>query len=78
MVINVMAAGTFKARCLKVMDEVRATRRPVTILKRGKPVARLVPVDEQRSGVLGCLSGVVRIVGDSLREVAPADNWRVW
>jgi prevent-host-death family protein len=39
-------AGEFKARCLKLMDEVRATRRPIVITKRGKPVARLVPVEE--------------------------------
>jgi prevent-host-death family protein len=35
-------AGEFKARCLKLMDEVRTTRRPIVITKRGKPVARLV------------------------------------
>ena len=29
-------AGEFKARCLKLMDEVRATRRPIVITKRGK------------------------------------------
>ena len=38
-----MAAGQFKDRCLKVIDEVATTRMPVTITKRGKPVARLVP-----------------------------------
>jgi len=38
-----MAAGTFKDQCLKVLDRVAATRTPVTITKRGKPVATLVP-----------------------------------
>ena len=38
-----MAAGQFKDRCLKVLDEVAATRTPVTITKRGKPVATLIP-----------------------------------
>ena len=37
-----MKAGEFKAKCLKVMDEVLATGEPVLITKRGKPVARLV------------------------------------
>ena len=40
-----MAAGKFKARCLTVMEEVRATREPVLITKRGRPVAKLVAPD---------------------------------
>jgi len=34
--------GTFKARCLAVMDQVAAKREAVIITKRGKPVAKLV------------------------------------
>ena len=41
-----MPAGQFKATCLKVMDRVRRTREPVVITKRGKPVARLDPIEE--------------------------------
>ncbi len=37
-------AGEFKAKCLKLMDEVQQTGQEVIITKRGKPVARLVPV----------------------------------
>ncbi|MDO8834959.1 MAG: type II toxin-antitoxin system Phd/YefM family antitoxin [Vicinamibacterales bacterium] len=40
-----VAAGTFKARCLALLDEVAATGESLTVTKRGKPVARLVPVD---------------------------------
>ena len=39
-----IAAGKFKDVCLKTLDEVAATRVPVVITKRGRPVARLVPV----------------------------------
>lgn len=38
-----MAAGKFKDQCLKVLDEVAERRTPVTITKRGRPVATLVP-----------------------------------
>ncbi len=38
-------AGEFKAKCLKLMDEVNATGEELVITKRGKPVARLVPID---------------------------------
>ena len=39
-----MAAGAFKIHCLAVMDEVQSRREAVLITKRGKPVAKLVPV----------------------------------
>lgn len=42
--MKTLAAGKFKDVCLQTLDEVAATRRPVLITKRGRPVARLVPV----------------------------------
>jgi prevent-host-death family protein len=57
-------AGEFKARCLKLMDQVRATRRPIVIIKRGKPVARLVPVEEEMPSIFGRMRGTVTIHGD--------------
>jgi prevent-host-death family protein len=41
-------AGDFKARCLALLDEVAATGQELTVTKRGKPVARLVPIDVPR------------------------------
>ena len=41
-----MAAGEFKARCLAVLDEVAASKRPLVITKRGRPVAKVVPLAE--------------------------------
>jgi prevent-host-death family protein len=38
-------AGMFKQHCLSIIDEVARTHRPVVISKRGKPMARLVPVE---------------------------------
>jgi prevent-host-death family protein len=38
-----IAAGKFKNVCLKTLDEVAATKAPVVITKRGRPVAKLVP-----------------------------------
>ncbi len=56
-----MSAVEFKARCLKVMDEVQATREEVLITKRGRPVAKLVPAPAPSKELLGCLSGVIKI-----------------
>jgi prevent-host-death family protein len=42
--MRTMAAGKFKDVCLQTLDEVAAQRRPVMITKRGRPVAKLVPI----------------------------------
>lgn len=39
-----IAAGQFKQHCLAIIDEVAKTHQPVVISKRGKPMAKLVPV----------------------------------
>ena len=58
-----MAAGKFKDLCLKTLDEVAATKTPVVITKRGRPVATLVPYVSRAS--TGTLAGsIVREVGD--------------
>ena len=67
-------AGEFKARCLQLMDEVEETGREVVITKRGRPVAKLVPVrDAPVRDVFGCMRGTVTVVGDIVAGVE--DRW---
>ena len=40
--MRTIPAGRFKALCLRLMDEVRNTREPVLITKKGRPVAKLI------------------------------------
>ena len=72
-----MAAGEFKAHCLSVMDNVQKTKEPVLITKRGKAVAKLVPVEEAPREFLGRLEGVVKIVGDIESPIEPPEAWEV-
>ncbi len=67
-----IAAGEFKARCLTLMEDVRSTREPLIITKRGKPVAKLVPADNDKDDFIGRLEGVFRVVGDI---ESPIDGW---
>ena len=62
-------AGEFKAKCLKLMDEVAATGEELVITKRGKPVARLVPAKEERPSLLGCMKGSIKILGDIVEPI---------
>ncbi len=65
-----MQAGLFKATCLRVMEEVRRRRRPVVITKRGKPIAKLVPVDEEAPALFGRMEGSVAVKCDIVGPVA--------
>jgi prevent-host-death family protein len=60
--IPTIGAGAFKARCLGILDEVQRTRKAVIVTKRGKPVARLVPIEEPQSNV--SLKGSILEEGD--------------
>jgi prevent-host-death family protein len=77
MVINgeekVIAAGQFKARCLALIDQVSRTHQVITITKRGKPVARLVPLEEEKPRKLfGFFAGHVVEEGDIVSPTGEA------
>ncbi|MGD0868133.1 MAG: type II toxin-antitoxin system prevent-host-death family antitoxin [Bryobacteraceae bacterium] len=68
---NQIAAGEFKAKCLQLLDEVQRSRKEILITKRGRPVARLLPVDQRAPAILGRMKGSVQILGDI---IAPIDE----
>jgi prevent-host-death family protein len=72
-----MAAGAFKVHCLKVMDEVQAKRQAVLITKRGKPVAKLVPVEKEKDDIFGFLKGKgrIEIKGDIVSPAFSPEEW---
>ena len=39
-------ASRFKAECLAILDQVEAMKISVIITKHGRPIARVVPLDE--------------------------------
>ena len=72
-----MPAGEFKARCLRVMEDVRKYRVPVVITKKGRPVAKVVPADEPADDLFGCMAGRFRTIGDVVSPVLPPEAWDV-
>ena len=70
-------AGAFKARCLAIMDEVQAKRQSVVITKRGKPVAKLIPVEPEKDDIFGFMKGkgTIEITGDIVSPVLTPDEW---
>jgi prevent-host-death family protein len=59
-----IAAGEFKATCLALLDEVQRERKAILITKRGKAVARLVPLDDSAPALFGRMKGTGVITGD--------------
>ena len=70
-----MAAGTFKANCLAVMDEVQAKHETVVITKRGKPVAKLVPLNTETDEIYNFLAGKGTITGDIVSPAISPEEW---
>lgn len=68
-------AGSFKAKCLALMDEVQAKRESLVITKRGKPVAKLVPADSEADDIYDFLAGKGAVLGD---VVSPALSRKEW
>jgi len=74
--MRTIRATDFKAKCLAILDEVERTGEPVTILKRGRVVARLLPpVPAEGRYPQHALFGTVRVVGDVIDPVLPAEDW---
>jgi prevent-host-death family protein len=69
-----VSASEFKAKCLRLMDEVKARGAEIVITKHGKPVAKLVPYREKTSVVFGFMKNSVTIVED---VISPIDEtWK--
>ena len=57
-------ASEFKAKCLKLMDEVADSGEEIVITKNGKPVAKLAPYRERPKSPFGLDRGRYEIHGD--------------
>lgn len=62
--MQTIKASEFKAKCLKLMDQVAQSGHSLTITKNGVPVAKLVPVTPMPTHVFGLHRGLIDISGD--------------
>lgn len=70
-----IAAGEFKAKCLQLMDEVKAKKLHLIVTKRGEPVVEIGPPAEQEKpfrSIVGRSPGV-KILGDIISPLP--DEW---
>ncbi len=65
-------AGEFKQRCLALLDRVAETGMPIVVTKRGRPVARVVPIESPADA----LKGSVRVLAEHEEDLySTGDTW---
>jgi len=71
-----VAISEFKTKCLALLEQVRKTKKPIRITRRGKPVAEVIPpsLTEQQGDWLGSMKGTFDIVGDIVSPVIDRDD----
>jgi prevent-host-death family protein len=73
--LRTVAISELKAHCLRLVGEVARRRHELVITKRGKPIARVVPLEELSGDeVLDGLRGTV-VGGDCVEDF---DTGVVW
>ena len=74
-------ASEFKAKCLKIMDEVAESGEEIVITKHGRPVSRLMPYREKPKSMFGRDRDIIEIHGDIVEpldvewEAETGKNW---
>ena len=67
---DVVSATELKARCSEVIERVASELRPVTVTKRGKPIARIVPIETpEAKSLVGYARGRLTVTGDLLQPI---------
>jgi len=65
-----IAAGQFKTKCLKLMDDVQKYHEDIIITKFGKPIAKLTFIEDKPSKPLfGFLKNEITISEDIVRPI---------
>jgi prevent-host-death family protein len=70
----VVSATEFKAKCLALLDEIEQRGEPITITRRGRPVAVLSPPKKtRRKSPKNSWAGRIEITGDIVNT---SDLWK--
>ncbi len=82
MIRKTVPAGQFKQGCLAMLDDVAQNDVEIVVTKRGKPVARLVPIGDPREREAELLARMrARVKGSVGKEadlLAPTSTLTTW
>jgi prevent-host-death family protein len=67
--MRTIKASEFKAKCLKLMDEVAESGQPLVVTKNGRPIAQLNPISREQRSIWGLHKGQIEILGDIVSPI---------
>jgi prevent-host-death family protein len=73
--MKTVAASVFKTHCLSMLDEVAGRGEVLLIVKRGKPVARVVPIVSVETSPQATLLGTMLASDDLIQPPLPHQVW---
>lgn len=73
--MKTMGAAKAKAHFLALLDEVERKREPVVVTKKGRPVAKVIPLDAEDDPLAVYRLGGGEIVGDILSPANDPEDW---
>ena len=66
----------FKAKCLEILDRVSKTGETLVITRRGKPLARVLPISSAPADDwIGSLKGSAKATDDLILPAVDAEEW---
>ena len=64
-------ASEFKAKCLKIIDEIAESGEGVVVTKRGVPLVKVTPMVDRPKSMYGVDKGKIKILGDVVSPMPP-------
>jgi prevent-host-death family protein len=74
MSVREISATVFKQQCLALLDHVDTTKTRIVVTKRGRPVAQLVPLDENDAGT-PTMGSVTLLAEEDEAYFSTGDSW---
>ena len=78
--IEEVSISQFKATCLAILARVKRTKKPILVLRKGEPIAQVVPPPPPSipPSWLGSLSSSGEILGDILGPASAPEEWEAF
>lgn len=75
--IEEVSISQFKATCLAILARVKRTKKPVLVLRKGEPIAQVVPPPppSMPPSWLGSFSSSGEIRGDIISPASDPEDW---
>lgn len=64
-----IAISKFKAHCLEIIETLQSDHQPIIITKRDKPIARVMPLENEKISLFGMFRSKGKINGDIISSI---------